>query len=276
MKKNKILRGFGLVGLVLVLVVGAFVTRRAISTITYSNLASPNALDEVVEVLREQGVSEKNLTTFTQQVNFTNEYLKTLPNLQGDFTTKRGAVSKYDGNLAFNLFAAVVLPEDMNCRIAAFNLLKDVIKADGIAGEIELAEEYILQSYPYVGFEEGDKEAFWGVFKGIETSGFQTTGSYVKTIQKAWQERGVSFEHESMSLISCFAYANDNKWLEAVHVGVKIETEEGLLFIEKINPKAPFQASKFKDDAELKYYLQQRMMDYFILQPIIMENDVAL
>ena len=259
-----------------VLALAILIARSFLTTIEYSNLASSDSLAYVTQHLEEAGIPTDNIETFQNQVEFTNEYLATLPTLQGDFATKRGVVRSFDGDLAFNLFIPLILPEDMNCRVAAWNLMKHTIKATPIDEEIEPAEEQILEYYPYVGFEDGDKELFWSVFKGIETSSFNTTAGFAKIIEAEWDDRNVKFTSDNISLISCFSYAYDNKWLEAVHVGVMIALDEQVLFIEKINPKAPFQASLFDNENQLKYYLQQRMLRYFILQPVIMKNDSLL
>lgn len=100
-----------------------------------------------------------------------------------------------------------------NRAIAAWNLVKDNIAAAPIDGEIEYSEQNILDYYPYTGFEGTDKSNFWSVFKGIEASGFHTKKGYAKIIQDEWKNRGVSFKENSVSLISCFSYASDNKWL---------------------------------------------------------------
>ena len=55
-----------------------------------------------------------------------------------------------------------------------------------------------------------------------------------------------------------------------------IETEDGVIFIEKWNPKAPFQVSKFKNEKQLNYYLEQRLLNAFILNPTIMKNNSPL
>ena len=183
---------------------------------------------------------------------------------------------RYDEHQAFNLFIQAKLPEDLNCRVAAWNLIKDQVSVTPDDGELEYAEQCLLAYYPYTGFKEGDKEAFWGIFKGIPAQMIGTTKGYIKVIQEAWQERAVAFTESPRKLITCFSYSLDNKWLEAVHAGIMIEEAEGILFIEKWNPKAPFQVSRFKNERQLKYYLEQRLKASFVLQPIIMKNDQPL
>lgn len=276
MKKPHVKRIVLLIAAVFVFLAAVIIGKRLITPITYSNLATSESLDYVVNVLGASEVTAEQIGIFKDQVEFTNAYLKGLPGLQGDFTLKRGTVASYHDNLAFNMFVSVKLPEDLNCRVAAWNLIKHNIDATPLEGEIEYSEQNILDYYPYTGFIEGDKEKFWSVFKGIGAGGFNTKNGYANIIQEEWKNRGVQFEDNSVSLISCFAYASDNKWLEAVHTGVMINVEGGVVFIEKYNPKAPFQVSKFSSEKDLRYYLEQRLLGAFILQPVIMKNDTLL
>lgn len=276
MKKSKHRRILFFVLVPLLVLVAVIIAKRLITPITYSNMTTPDSLNYVVSVLQKAEIPEEQIDTFKNQVEFTNEYLNTLPGLQGDFTSKRGTVANYDENLAFNLFIGVKIPEDLNCRVAAWNLVKNNIQAPSLDGEMEYAEQNILEYYPHTGFVKDDKEKFFSVFKGIETSGLHTKKGYAKIIQNEWKDRGVRFINDNVSLISCFAYASDNKWLEAVHTGVMVHLNDEIIFIEKYNPKAPFQVSKFSSEKELKYYLEQRLLGAFILRPVIMKNDMLL
>lgn len=274
MKKSK--RIILLIVAILILFIAIIIGKRLLTPITYSNLAKSESLDYIVNVLEKKGISAEQVDTFKNQVEFTNGYLKELPDLQGDFISQRGTVVGYDENVTFNMFISVKLPEDLNCRVAAWNLIKQNIETTPMEGEIEYAEQNILDFYPYTGFTDGDKEQFWSLFKGIEAGRFNTEKGYANIIQNEWKNRGVHFYSDDVSLISCFAYASDNKWIEAVHAGVMINVEDGILFIEKYNPKAPFQVSKFNSEKQLKYYLEQRLLGAFILQPVIMKNDDLL
>ncbi|HAX73293.1 MAG TPA: hypothetical protein DCY20_07200 [Firmicutes bacterium] len=266
----------GIVLGVICVIISVFLLRRAFSNITYSNLNDADALNITVDYLTESGVPQENIDVFKEQVQFTNEFLSELPNLQGEFITKKGAIVKYDRNMAFNLFRTAILPDDINCRLTAWNLIKDLVKVDAIDETIELSEESALEYYPSTGFSEGDKEAFWGVFKGIPAGAIHTTSGYATIIKEAWANRNLEFEDSNRKLVSCFGYSFENKWLEAVHVGVMIEQDDQVVFIEKVNPAEPFQVSIFKNEKELNYYLKQRLLDYFVLQPIIMVNDERL
>ena len=61
------------------------------------------------------------------------------------------------------------------------------------------------------------------------------------------------------------------------HSGISVKTKDGLLFIEKYGFSLPYQVSKFKDKAELKEYLMDRLdvdtSGNGAAKPIIMEND---
>lgn len=266
-----------LISILAVVILGAgWFVRRELTPITYSNLTTEKALNQVVNALQYSGVSQQNIEVFEEQVKFTNDYLEELPGMQGDFTTIKGSVVKYDEYLAFNLFTKIKVPEDLNCRIAAWNLIKDVVEVENGTEEIEDTEEAALEYYPHTGFVGEDKANFGGLFKGISAGMLHTSRGYEKMIQDAWKQRGVVFEDSNRKLISCFAYNPDMKWIESVHAGVMLELEDEILFVEKWNLKAPFQVSRFKNERELKYYLKQRLANTFILNPTIMKNDELL
>ena len=59
------------------------------------------------------------------------------------------------------------------------------------------------------------------------------------------------------------------------HTGILAETKNGLLFVEKYGPMAPFQATRFQSRDELKEYLLARKDlygDATELAPIVTEN----
>ena len=59
------------------------------------------------------------------------------------------------------------------------------------------------------------------------------------------------------------------------HTGVLMETEDGLLFVEKYGPAGPFQATKFESRNALEHYLLARpdlYGDETELPPIVLEN----
>ena len=126
MKKPHVKRIVLLIAAVFVFLAAVIIGKRLITPITYSNLATSESLDYVVNVLGASEVTAEQIGIFKDQVEFTNAYLKDLPGLQGDFTLKQGTVASYHDNLAFNMFVSVKLPEDLNCRVAArflFNFL---------------------------------------------------------------------------------------------------------------------------------------------------------
>ncbi|MGL5329213.1 MAG: DUF4300 family protein [Peptostreptococcaceae bacterium] len=258
---------------VLLLLASVFLIRIAFTDITYSNLNNDDSLNKTVNYLQESGVKEENIEVLKKQVDFTNTFLSEYPDLQGDFKTQKGTYVKYDRDLAYNLFVKARTYDDVNCRIAAWNLIKDTVKVDPMPGDIEYTEESILEYNPMTGFKKGDKEQFWGVFKGIPAGLVNTTRGYSKVIKEEWDKRNLEFEDSNRKLVSCFMYNFEEKWLEAVHAGVMIEQDDQIVFIEKVNPKEPFQVSIFENEKELKFYLKQRLLSYLVVQPIIMVND---
>ncbi|MGL6104723.1 DUF4300 family protein [Romboutsia sp.] len=262
----------------LLLVAGVSLVRVSLTDITYSNLATEKALTATADNLEEAGLDKKNIDIFKKQVKYTNSYLSELPSLQGDFITKNGTFAKHDEYLSFNLFAKASreqgLREDVNCRVSAWNLMKDNITVNGDNGQIEYTEKDILEHNPNAGFEKGDKEQFWGVFNGIPAGMINTTRGYSKTIKSEWENRNLEIKDSDRKLVSCFMYNFQEKQLEAVHAGTMIEQDGKIIFVEKISPTDPFQVSEFKNEKELEYYLKKMMLfNWFVVQPVIMVND---
>lgn len=98
-------------------------------------------------------------------------------------------------------------------------------------------------------------------------------------IQEAWNERDIQISGDKLSLISVYLHAPEDQARFVGHTGVLAETKEGLLFVEKYSALAPFQATYFKDWAELKDYLLARpdlYGDETELDPIVMENGTVM
>ena len=58
-----------------------------------------------------------------------------------------------------------------------------------------------------------------------------------------------------MSLIEVYLHSPFDGVRFVGHTGVLMETEDGLLFVEKYGPAGPFQATKFESRNALEHYL---------------------
>ena len=72
------------------------------------------------------------------------------------------------------------------------------------------------------------------------------------------ERTGHSNQWGQTSLISVYLHAPEDQARFVGHTGVLADTKEGLLFVEKYSAMDPFQATYFKDRAELKDYLLAR------------------
>ncbi|MGL5541687.1 MAG: DUF4300 family protein [Erysipelotrichaceae bacterium] len=247
-----------------------------LTPITYSNLVDAPTQQEVLAILKEAGVPEENLQTFQTQIEQNIDFLKTdYPTFHPGFQTIKGTIVPYDEYLAWNLFSKAMQPADINCRFAAFNLMQDLITAPAFTKDREAFayENTIFEYNDATGMDQAEYDLFLGLFESIDARNVATNGQYQKHIQATFKERGVEFEESNRSLISVFMHDPTKKTLEAQHVGVMIEVEDKLYFVEKVMPTLPFQVSIFNSKKELKNHLQQRFLVRFLPRVIFMQND---
>ena len=89
------------------------------------------------------------------------------------------------------------------------------------------------------------------------------------------EKRAVEITGDKLSLICVYLHSPEDKVRFVGHTGILAETKNGLLFVEKYGPMAPFQATRFQSRDELKEYLLARKDlygDATELAPIVTEN----
>ena len=114
--------------------------------------------------------------------------------------------------------------------------------------------------------------------KSMDIFGRHWKGHWDK-IQQAWRSRDIALQGSGLSLVTVYAHSVFEDVRFVTHAGVLAETEEGLLFVERYSPEAPFQATRFQNRAQLKEYLLARPDLYGEkkeLPPIVMENGEPL
>ncbi|MEG2291004.1 MAG: DUF4300 family protein [Clostridium sp.] len=274
MKMKKVLKVLGAILLVLAIIFGLWFLKFKMTSLTYSNMSDEKTLDYVSKELLDSGVPKENVDIFKKQVEDTNKVLGDFHSFKDGFTDIKGTIVNYDEVLSFDLFGKALIPFDVNCRVSAWNLMKDIIEVKPYTGDLEQFhfEEGIITTYENTGFTQDDAGNFFGLFEPVPSKLLRTPGGHIKEVQKEWNKRGVKFEDSNRKLISCFAYDPIDKDLKAQHVGMMIERENDILFVEKPMPNLPFQASIFKNKDELENHLKQRFIVRF-LPIILMEND---
>ena len=271
---KKTLKIVGVILLALVIIFGLWFLKFKMTSLTYSNMSDKKTLEYVSKELLDSGVPKENVDIFKNQVEDTNKVLGNFHSFKDGFTDIKGTIVNYDEVLAFDTFGKALIPFDVNCRVSAWNLMKDIIEVKPYTGNLEQFhfEDGIINYYENTGFTKEDAGNFFGLFEPVSSKILRTSGGHIKEIQKEWNKRGVKFEDSNRKLISCFAYDLADNTLKAQHVGVMIERENDILFVEKPMPTLPFQASIFKNKSELENHLKQRFIVRF-LPIILMENN---
>ena len=132
-----------------------------------------------------------------------------------------------------------------------------------------------IDTMPEYRLTKEERADFLTLFNQVSVEGTSTLEENEKKIQEAWKERDIQISGDKLSLISVYLHAPEDQARFVGHTGVLADTKEGLLFVEKYSAMDPFQATYFKDRAELKDYLLARpdlYGDKTELAPIIMEN----
>ena len=169
-----------------------------------------------------------------------------------------------------------------NCRLTAFNLIKNQLTTAGTGNDTDLWLMFDIEAIdtmPEYQLTKEERADFLTLFNQVSVEGTKTLEEHEEKIQEAWNERDIQISGDKLSLISVYLHAPEDQARFVGHTGVLAETKEGLLFVEKYSALAPFQATYFKDRAELKDYLLARpdlYGDETELDPIVMENGTVM
>ena len=251
--------------------------------ILYSNFTDVDSQNEIVGILQEHGVDQEQTSTLLAWADDFNSRV-TKPPLPEGFVEMNGDYVDYSGLL----FDYKELPDgtffsEANCRLTAYLLMKDLIQTNGAAEEgdtylmfdieaIDTQEEYQLS--------REKREDFITLYNNVSIEGTNTLDEHVEKIKEAWTARKIEIDRTSgISLIEVYLHSTFDDVRFVGHTGVLVENENGLLFVEKYGPEAPFQATRFHNRSELKKYLLARPDLYgeeTELPPIVMENGEVL
>ena len=255
----------------------------------YSNLTDLNTQNEVKKYLIDAGVSKKNVEAWLKDVN---EYNKTIKNTS---LVKKGykklglnAPIYNDNKIAeywskkYNMFIGY------NCRITAFDLLKNYIKT-GENTKPNTNELFMdsdaLKNSPYQKYNKKDTKKFETLYSSINTVSSTNVNKHIGILRKYRSKNNITFSHDKTkaSLITVIFHSyiskNENE-LFTGHAGVLVPVKNnGYIFIEKISFQSPYQVIKFASKQQLNEYLM-RMYDtewgQNTSKPFIMENNNVL
>lgn len=250
--------------------------------IVYSNLADAATQGEVVDLLESHGVTKEQTDTLLSWVEDFNSRV-TAGALAEGFDTVEGTGVSYDGLIIKNKEAddGFIYPE-ANCRLTSYLLMKHMIQTNGNHQDNDtflMFDVEAIDTYEPFHLSEEERSDFLSLFSWVSVDGVDTLEGHIERIQNAWKERDIQIGGEGISLITVYLHSSFDHVRFVGHTGVLLETEEGLLFVEKYGPQYPFQVTKFQEREELKRYLLGRADlygDETELAPLVFENDQQL
>ena len=218
-----------------------------------------------MDALQAHGVSQEQTDTLLAWADDFNARVTT-PTLTEGFTAMEGDFVDYSSLL----FDIKELPDgtffmEANCRLTAFLLMRDQLQTCGTADEsdtylmfdieaIDTQKEYQLSSEA--------RADFITLFNAVPLEGAANQEEHLARIEEAWSERGIQVDSaKGMSLIEVYLHSPLDGVRFVGHTGVLMETEDGLLFVEKYGPAGPFQATKFESRNALEDYCAGKWED---------------
>lgn len=242
-----------------------------------SNLANEKSLQFVSQALKEnlikEGItSQEDLDTFLALVQDYNESVgkeKLLgdfqENLQPDYDTGKliEARQKNPGKYP-----------DTNCRITAFLLAKDGLKAPQEApmdDNLLFMDEEKIQEGKL--FTHQDFEKFKQFFSRIPTVNSKDPKAHGKVLEAYYKDW--TFPENAHLLALVLHDKLDGNYLFIGHIGLLMKIQGRYLFLEKISFEEPYQAIQFPTKEACYKYLKEKFKDYTdpdTAPPFLMDN----
>lgn len=243
--------------------------------LTYATLTDASSRDEVRKRLENQKLSAESIDRFFQWVEDYNAFANTDP-LDG-FTVIDGLEAPDQDCL--EKWQEERVYSDTNCRLTAFGLLKGWIQAKKTlpADNFLMFDIDALENNPVTQYTPEETAAFYTLFNPVPIQLTTDEKEVEKAVLSEWKERGISFSDGAAKLVSVIVSDDLDSMAFVGHAGVLIEDGEGLLFVEKLSPTNPYQATKFASREQLRQYLMHRFEAHYVpdvtAKPFLLLND---
>lgn len=245
--------------------------------IMYSNMQDTKSIEEVFSELKKHNVSDNQINKLNEWMDDFNSYVK-------DGLLSNG-FKKMDGNLVdYSTLELKDMPSYyVNCRLTSFMIMKNALttncKPDDSDTYLMLDLDAIDTDKP-ISMTEQEKLNYTTLFNWIPLDDAKTLEQHEKKIETALKDRDIKIdESKGLSIINIYVHSTFDNVRFVGHTGVLMDTNDGLLFVEKYGPDTPFQATKFHNREELKKYLLARPDLYGEkdeVAPIITENNKVI
>lgn len=255
----------------------AFVGCTSNKDIMYSNMQDTKSREEVFSELKKHDVSDNQINKLIEWMDDFNSYVK-------DGQLSNG-FKKMDGDLVdYSTLELKDMPSYyVNCRLTSFMIIKNALttncKPDDSDTYLMLDLDAIDTDKP-ISMTEQEKLNYTTLFNWIPLDDAKTLEQHEEKIETALKDRDIKIdESKGLSIINIYVHSTFDNVRFVGHTGVLMDTDNGLLFVEKYGPDTPFQATKFHNREELKKYLLARPDLYGEkdeVAPIITENNKVI
>ena len=274
--KNKLKKTIALLGAFTIALL-ALVGCASNKDIMYSNMQDTKSREEVFSELKKHDVSENQINKLNEWMDDFNSYVK-------DGQLSNG-FKKMDGDLVdYSTLELKDMPSYyVNCRLTSFMIMKNALttncKPDDSDTYLMLDLDAIDTDKP-ISMTDQEKLNYTTLFNWNPLDDAKTLEQHEEKIETALKDRDIKIdESKGLSIINIYVHSTFDNVRFVGHTGVLIDTNDGLLFVEKYGPDTPFQATKFHNREELKKYLLARPDLYGEkdeVAPIITENNKVI
>lgn len=274
--KNKFKKFITLLSVCTISALG-FVGCTSNKNIMYSNMQDKKSREEVFSELKKHNVSDNQINKLNEWMDDFNSYVK-----DGQLSN---SFKKMDGDLVdYSTLELKDMPSYyVNCRLTSFMIMKNALttncKPDDSDTYLMLDLDAIDTDKP-ISMTEQEKLNYTTLFNWIPLDDAKTLEQHEEKIETALKDRDIKIdESKGLSIINIYVHSTFDNVRFVGHTGVLMDTNDGLLFVEKYGPDTPFQATKFYNREELKKYLLARPDLYGEkdeVAPIITENNKVI
>ena len=241
--------------------------------ILYSNMKDKESRQEVFTELKKHDVSDYQLNKLSQWMDDFNPYVAD-GQLSNGFEKMKGDLVDYS-----NLELKDMPSYYVNCRLTSFMIMRNALNTNCKPDDSDtylMLDLDAVDTDKQIAMTKEDKLQYATLFNWVKLGNAKTLTQHIRKIESALKERDVYIDNSrGMSLINVYIHSTFDNARFVGHTGVLVQTDDGLLFVEKYGPDTPFQATKFNNRSELKKYLLARPDLYgekTELAPIITEN----
>lgn len=252
----------------------------------YSNLVDEKSQNEIKKLLIESGFSKDNVDKYMDFLIGYNKYYKDVISVKNGYEPLKSLDLPYKEDEHSKIWEKATKDNylDMNCRTSAYSLYKDFFKSNNKkafnefeSGEIDL-DWSIIKENPKLEFTDNDNIKFHNLYSSFQVPENSDSKKLVNLIQDEWKKRGIEFsENDKFSLINIFMYDWRVSNYFIGHSGILLKNTDGkYIFLEKVGPTLPYQATKFDSKEMLYKYLYKNYNNgsgEFSSRVVFMENN---